>query len=170
MRGGGGFLSRLLGGLGGGLGGAPTAASGPMMGGLSSAASGGVNLANMLTNAQKVLGLTQQVLPMIHQYGPLIRNAPAILKIMRSNNSTDESSSFNTDEPETSVNATSEPIHTSEWNNNEVETTHIPIAEVTESEPIDSVTNSQRNISRQKSGTMFKPKKVDGIPLPKLYV
>ncbi|GAE30696.1 VrrA/YqfQ family protein [Halalkalibacter hemicellulosilyticus] len=77
---GGGLLSRLF-----GLGGGASQTMGGLMGsGLSSATGSGMNLTTMLTNAQRIVGLTQQVMPMVQQYGPLIRNMPMIWKIMRS--------------------------------------------------------------------------------------
>lgn len=66
----GGLLARLFGG-GAGL-------------GPGSSAAGGINWTTMLTNAQRILGLTQQVVPMVQQYGPLVRNLPTIWRIMRS--------------------------------------------------------------------------------------
>lgn len=150
---GGGLLSRLLGGLGG-LGGASNTAAGPAMGGLSSAgAAGGLNFTSMLTNAQKVLGLTQQVMPMVQQYGPLIRNAPALLKIMRNNNSSEEPS------PAPEQTTTIEP------------TSEIPIEEenkftLSKEEPVIEKTT----VSKKATPTPFKPKTIDGIPAPKLYV
>ncbi|MFC0558065.1 VrrA/YqfQ family protein [Halalkalibacter alkalisediminis] len=143
---GGGVLSRLLGGLGGG---ASNMASAPAMGGFSSAgAAGGMNFTTILTNAQKVLGLTQQVMPMIHQYGPLIRNAPALWKIMRSTNSTDDSNPS----PEQPMNV---PV-----------ATEIPI------EDEESFSNSIERAPSSKgiTPTVIKPKTIDGIPAPKLYV
>ncbi|MCE7699636.1 MAG: YqfQ family protein [Methanobacterium paludis] len=43
-----------------------------------------MNLFSMLTNAQKAIQTAQSVLPMIQQFGPLIRNAPAILSALKS--------------------------------------------------------------------------------------
>ncbi|WP_227934951.1 YqfQ family protein [Alkalihalobacillus deserti] len=147
---GGGLLSRLLGGLGG----ASNAASGPAMGGLSSAgAAGGMNFTSMLTNAQKVLGLTQQVMPMVQQYGPLIRNAPALLKLMRSNNSTDE------------------PNPAEEQAMNVASTTEIPIEDEDQVSTTQVQTLSDETFSSKKvKPTLLKPKTIDNIPAPKLYV
>ncbi len=66
-RGGGGLLSRLFGG------GAARAASG----------AGSIDFGTLLTNTQRVLNLTQQAVPMIRQYGPIVRNLPTIWRIMR---------------------------------------------------------------------------------------
>lgn len=45
---------------------------------------GGMNLVGMLSNVQKAIQTAQTVLPMIQQFGPLIRNAPAILSALKS--------------------------------------------------------------------------------------
>lgn len=50
---------------------------------------GGVNIAGMLTNTQKAIQTAQTILPMIQQFGPLIKNAPAILSILKSMQSDD---------------------------------------------------------------------------------
>ncbi|WP_052144506.1 VrrA/YqfQ family protein [Halalkalibacter okhensis] len=152
LRGGGGLLSRLFGGLGG----ASTMAGNPMMGGFSSAAAGGgMNLTSMLTNAQKVLGLTHQVVPMIQQYGPLIRNAPAIWKIMMSSNS-DENATDNSN------------VDTTETEGS----TKINIEETDDSTMLSQSSPIKGNISsvHQTKTHPFKPKAIKGIPGPKLYI
>ncbi|WP_332632136.1 VrrA/YqfQ family protein [Halalkalibacter flavus] len=156
FRGGGGFLSRILGGLGGAQG----AAGNPMMGGFLSAGGGGMNFSTLLTNAQKVLGLTHQVVPMIQQYGPLIRNAPTIWKIMMSNNS-EEGNPID----DSSVNASEDE-----------ESTKINIEEPDDSSALSSTsfdhsqtneTDSSLHLTRS---TAYKPESIKGIPGPKLYI
>jgi hypothetical protein len=44
----------------------------------------------MLTNVQKMLGIAQNVMPMVQQYGPLIKNLPAMVKIFRELKTTDQ--------------------------------------------------------------------------------
>ncbi|MBB6284834.1 VrrA/YqfQ family protein [Geobacillus subterraneus] len=44
----------------------------------------------MLNNVQKMLGIAQNVMPMVQQYGPLIRNLPAMIRIFRELKSADE--------------------------------------------------------------------------------
>lgn len=56
----------------------------------------------MLTNVQKVLGVAQQVTPMVQQYGPLIRNLPAMFKIYRELKNADTDSSEEDDIKENS--------------------------------------------------------------------
>ncbi|WP_010632202.1 VrrA/YqfQ family protein [Sporolactobacillus vineae] len=57
---------------------------------------GGANLFGMLTNVQKAIQTAQTVLPMIQQFGPLIRNAPAILSVLKSMPDTGSSSDAGT--------------------------------------------------------------------------
>ncbi|MCQ2008427.1 MAG: YqfQ family protein [Sporolactobacillus sp.] len=44
---------------------------------------GSLNLLGMITNAQKAIQTAQTVLPMIQQFGPLVKNAPAILSALK---------------------------------------------------------------------------------------
>ncbi|WP_462412242.1 VrrA/YqfQ family protein [Neobacillus sp. Marseille-QA0830] len=85
--GGGGFLSRLLGR------GNPMRGAGNVMGmqGAGRAAGGGLlqslsnpsGLAGILNNTQQVLKTAQTITPMIQQYGPLVKNLPALWKLYR---------------------------------------------------------------------------------------
>ncbi|WP_139693118.1 VrrA/YqfQ family protein [Sporolactobacillus terrae] len=49
----------------------------------SNGATTGLNLGGILVNAQKAIQTAQTVLPMIQQFGPLIKNAPAIISAMK---------------------------------------------------------------------------------------
>ncbi len=164
---GGGLLSRLLGGLGGASGSAGTAgaAGNSLMSGLSSAAGSGMNFTTMLTNAQKVLGLTHQVVPMIQQYGPLVRNAPAIWKIMMSNNSNDQNQA--TEEPSETETTPDEPKNTSI----PIEDTNIEQEEAPKIDPTQTIVEEKKakTVTANKPHS-FKPKSVKGIPGPKLYI
>ncbi|MCO7126315.1 YqfQ family protein [Sporolactobacillus shoreicorticis] len=44
---------------------------------------GNLNLPGIITNAQKAIQTAQTVLPMIQQFGPLVKNAPAILSALK---------------------------------------------------------------------------------------
>ena len=68
----GGLLSRLFGGLGGGNVGTS---------GLTKAAGSSLKFSTIIDNSQRILGLTQQVMPMVRQYGPIIRNLPTMWRI-----------------------------------------------------------------------------------------
>ncbi|EZP76177.1 hypothetical protein H839_12909 [Parageobacillus genomosp. 1] len=47
----------------------------------------------MLTNVQKMLGIAQNVMPMVQQYGPLIKNLPAMIRIWKELKPADEEES-----------------------------------------------------------------------------
>lgn len=89
-RGGGGFLSRLFGNSGPASGANPftmasrsAGASTTGGGGLLRSLSNPTALSGFLTNTQKVLGTAQQIGPMIQQYGPLVRNIPAMWRLYK---------------------------------------------------------------------------------------
>lgn len=42
-----------------------------------------LNLASILNKIQKFLGIAEQVTPLIEQYGPLIKSAPALLQLLK---------------------------------------------------------------------------------------
>ena len=89
--GGGGLLSKLLG--GGGNKGAASVAQGAANTGARSAAGAGGGLLKTITNpasingflanSQKFLNTASQLGPMINQYGPMVRNIPAMWKLYR---------------------------------------------------------------------------------------
>ncbi|MBB3906885.1 hypothetical protein B6A27_12790 [Anoxybacillus sp. UARK-01] len=94
----GGFLSRLL------SRGQPMMPSSPfsslpmMQNAVSSAstATSGGGISGMLTNVQKMLGIAQNVVPMVQQYGPFVKNLPAMIKIFRELKPTDDNSESET--------------------------------------------------------------------------
>lgn len=51
---------------------------------------GQVDFATLLANAQRALQLTNQAMPLIRQYGPIIRNLPTIWRILREPDHFDE--------------------------------------------------------------------------------
>ncbi|SFG09086.1 VrrA/YqfQ family protein [Sporolactobacillus nakayamae] len=60
----------------------------------STGAAGNLDFVGMIMNAQKAIQTAQSVLPMIQQFGPLVKNAPAILgalKGLQGNSSTEKS-------------------------------------------------------------------------------
>lgn len=106
----GGLLSRLFGrsGARGGMG-LRSSPIGPMQGargggGFLQALSNPATINSFLSNTQKVLNTASQVGPMIQQYGPLVKNLPAMWKIYKgfkdaaktddNSNESQESSSF----------------------------------------------------------------------------
>jgi hypothetical protein len=91
----GGFLSRLF------SRGQPIASPSPwitpvMQNAAVSAGAGantGGGFLGMLTNVQKMLGIAQNVMPMVQQYGPLIKNLPAMIRIWKELKPADEEES-----------------------------------------------------------------------------
>ncbi|WP_042355028.1 VrrA/YqfQ family protein [Bacillus rubiinfantis] len=91
----GGLLSRLFGRATGS--GGPAGMMGPfqgmngMMGGVGQTASGGIlqslsspgGLSQLLNNTQQIIKTAQTIGPMVQQYGPLVRNLPALWKLYR---------------------------------------------------------------------------------------
>lgn len=86
---GGGFLSRLFA-RGPAMPSSPFAALTPMQNAASSASATGGGISGMLTNVQKMLGIAQNVMPMVQQYGPFVKNLPAMMKIWKELKATDE--------------------------------------------------------------------------------
>ncbi len=68
-----------------------------LFGGAQAGGGGITNIVGMLQNAQKAIGVFQQISPLVQQYGPLIKSLPALISIMRgSGNPDDEESTPNT--------------------------------------------------------------------------
>lgn len=81
---GGGILAKILG-RNAGLSSVQNAAAAPKA----------FNLTSVMTNVQKVLGVAERVTPMVQQYGPMVRNVPAMFKIykaLKDDNTTDDQS------------------------------------------------------------------------------
>jgi len=107
------------------------------------ASSGGSNLLTWLNHTQRFIGVAQQVGPMVQQYGPLIRSAPALYRMFRSNSSSDESTTDNAKKAESTTEVSSD----------------VPTAKISPS------SKTKRNNHRGNSA-----KTVNGIPAPKLYI
>ena len=63
------------------------------------AAAGGINWGNLLTNAQKSLGIINQAIPLVYQVKPMINNAKTMFKIagaMKDDNNSKDQSKTNT--------------------------------------------------------------------------
>ncbi|WP_246945834.1 YqfQ family protein [Bacillus pinisoli] len=94
-RGVGGILSRLFSRQGAGAAGAFNSFSGQSVG----QGTGGLlsnlmaNPGEMLANVQKAVNVANQVGPMVQQYGPMVRNIPALIKLYKEFNSSDDDSS-----------------------------------------------------------------------------
>lgn len=57
----------------------------------------------MLTNIQKMLGIAQNVMPMVQQYGPLIKNLPAMIRIWKELKPADEENEQKEDKTEKNI-------------------------------------------------------------------
>ncbi|MCA1031770.1 YqfQ family protein [Bacillus timonensis] len=102
------------------------------------------NLSSMMGNIQKVLGVAERVMPMVQQYGPLIKNAPAMLKIYSQlKNSNDEDDDNDNEIEEVEDNS---------------KTKHKVKSEKRQQKESDSTTNSSKRKSE------------DGSSKPKLYI
>ncbi len=53
---------------------------------VASSAGGGSNLMGTLNNVQQVLKVAQQATPLIKEYGPMIKNAPKLINMMKALN------------------------------------------------------------------------------------
>ena len=147
-----GLLARLFGGLGAG-------------GGQS------FNIMSMLQNTQRVVGMVQTVTPMVQQYGPIIRNLPALYRIMKS--------SPNSDNTNTETATTGESIQSSEIKNSSSDNS-TEIDSLTENTAKDTNTTvikpeienktSSKQTAIQTSTQAPKPKTINGIPAPKMYI
>ncbi|WP_080845033.1 VrrA/YqfQ family protein [Cytobacillus gottheilii] len=89
--GGGGLLAKILGGGGNKAGGAAGLLGSRTAGGAGAASSGGflqtltnpAAISGFLNNTQKVLHTANQIGPMVQQYGPMVKNLPAMWKLYR---------------------------------------------------------------------------------------
>ncbi|WP_226680115.1 YqfQ family protein [Sutcliffiella horikoshii] len=114
--GGGGLLAKLFGRTGarsiGNMGGLGQLANTGAGGGLGQLANAGTlqqlinpnNLTGMLGNVQKALKMAEGVMPMVQQYGPLVRNMPAMYKLyneLKNVDDDDETDNESTEEAKT---------------------------------------------------------------------
>ncbi|MGD6940857.1 VrrA/YqfQ family protein [Cytobacillus gottheilii] len=89
--GGGGLLAKILGGGGNKAGGAAGLLGSRAAGGAGAASGGGflqtltnpAAISGFLNNTQKVLHTANQIGPMVQQYGPMVKNLPAMWKLYR---------------------------------------------------------------------------------------
>ncbi|MCT8139701.1 hypothetical protein H1D32_19485 [Anaerobacillus sp. CMMVII] len=60
-----------------------------LFGGAQAGGGGLNNILGMIQNAQKAIGVVQQVSPMVQQYAPFVKSLPALISMMRNSNSED---------------------------------------------------------------------------------
>ncbi|WP_404428739.1 VrrA/YqfQ family protein [Sutcliffiella horikoshii] len=116
--GGGGLLAKLFGRTGarsiGNMGGLGQLANTGAGGGLGQLANAGTlqqlinpnNLTGMLGNVQKALKMAEGVIPMVQQYGPLVRNMPAMLKLYNELKNVDDDDETDNESTEESTEGT----------------------------------------------------------------
>jgi hypothetical protein len=96
-----GILSRLFGGKSQAVSnGANVAPTGSMLRSIQQAANPS-SISSMMTNVQKVLKAAESVGPMVQQYGPMVKNVPAMFKIYKaltSDSDTEKAAIVKTDE------------------------------------------------------------------------
>jgi hypothetical protein len=67
------------------------------------------SLTSILANTQKVLSAAEQIGPMVQQYGPLIKNLPAMWKIYRSMKDSEDSTASENENPDEEMEVAPEP-------------------------------------------------------------
>ncbi|MBV7507508.1 hypothetical protein KW850_19895 [Bacillus sp. sid0103] len=154
-RGGGGLLSKLLGrgNQAGGFMGMQTAgkaASGG--GGLLQTLSNPGGLTSMLNNTQQVLKTAQSVGPMIQQYGPMIKNLPAMWKIYKGFKNASKTTDEATDE-----------------NSQHIESASVESSNHEESEKRSTKKKVQRK-KHQHTSASKKTSHQNGSSIPKMYI
>lgn len=66
------------------------------------------NISGMLTNVQKALRVAEQVTPMVQQYGPMVKNLPAMVKLYNEIRNSDDSDGEVNESKEVKTNTTTE--------------------------------------------------------------
>lgn len=129
-----------------------------ILGGAQAGGGGFSNIAGILQNAQKAIGIFQQVSPMVQQYGPLVKSLPSLINIMRANGS----SAVETKEDTESIESVKKTKGDLKENSQEK--------------------SSAKKGEKRKAGTSKKKKQLaqkksssngnstNGIPAPKLYI
>ncbi|MFN7251244.1 MAG: VrrA/YqfQ family protein [Anaerobacillus sp.] len=74
-----------------------------LLGGAQAGGGGFTNILGMLQNAQKAIGVFQQVSPMVQQYAPFVKSLPALISMMRNSGSSESGDDETASVEETSV-------------------------------------------------------------------
>ncbi len=61
-----------------------------LFGGAQAGGGGFTNILNMLQNAQKAIGVFQQVSPMVQQYAPFVKSLPSLISMMRNSGNSED--------------------------------------------------------------------------------
>jgi hypothetical protein len=123
--------------------------------------SGGTNILGMLNNVQKVLNMAQQVIPVVQQfqqYGHLIKNIPAMIKMMKALNDVEENTEDTGEEQEKEE---KEEEEQEEQNKTETD----------EKEKKNKETKKKaKKVKNTKNTNTGEDEKKEGISKPKLYI
>lgn len=138
---------------------------------LNNLSSGGIP--GMLNNVQKAIGVAQQVGPMIQQYGPFIKNMPAMFKIMKEINntsSTDDSEEKPAQEEENQEEESEIELEEDDFDEEFEEILLEDFEENVKESPNSKkkVANNKKTVNNKKA--VNKKTEPTGISKPKLYI
>ena len=139
------------------MGGAGRAGGGGLLQSLSGSGGGG-GLVGFLNNTQQVIKTAQAIGPMVQQYGPLVRNLPALWKLYRG-----MKDSPNTTEEESSATAPKTTAHARTHDTKQKENTTAKTTRKVTKQP---KTSNTRNQTGSATETLYRR----GSSKPKLYI
>ncbi|OIJ16127.1 hypothetical protein BKP35_03890 [Anaerobacillus arseniciselenatis] len=149
-------LSRMPLQQGAAIGGQSGGLLGKLLGGAQAGAGGGglTNIVGMLQNAQKAIGIFQQVSPLVQQYGPLVKSLPALINIMRSNGNEDDEQKTEASTPNESNSET------------KLKTEQVKKKKTTKKKGKQKKSQAKKMSTQKTNSTEIG----NGIPAPKLYI
>ncbi|WP_161568272.1 VrrA/YqfQ family protein [Anaerobacillus alkaliphilus] len=142
-----------------------------LFGGAQAGGGGFTNILGMLQNAQKAIGVFQQVSPMVQQYAPFVKSLPSLISMMRNTGGSED----NELEPTESIAIEDDDNEKESYNEVKVRkkkkkksSNNIKIKE----KPVQKSTKKNtRTQSKQRDKNSNQPTKSTGsIPAPKLYI
>jgi hypothetical protein len=129
-----------------------------LLGGAQAGGGGFTNILGMLQNAQKAIGVFQQVSPMVQQYAPFVKSLPALISMMR-NSSSSESGDDETASVE--ENSVKQQVKKSKKKSQKKTITK------TKDKKSPSTSKKLTTLPSEKSSSMEIAR---GLPAPKLYI
>lgn len=148
-----GLLSSLLNRGGSGIGAGSNLGSG-----VAGAASGGGGFQGVLNNMQQMVRLAQTATPMIQQYGPMVRNIPAMVKMAKALRDSDDVESGDTSDDDVEDSEELESV-TNDDDEISEEDKEEELEEFLESEPSEKEKKSLKNKRKKKRRTKQPVKK-----------
>lgn len=126
-----------------------------LLGGAQAGGGGLNNILGMLQNAQKAIGVYQQVSPMVKQYAPFVKSLPALISMMRGSSSDQEETTENEEDIEPKEEVKKKPNKKNKKTNRKI-------------------SNSTKKATKKTAQTKLKKKLQKeiskGLPAPKLYI